>query len=68
MLSPDGKSLYVATFAKIPALKSLAPTQTEPPFKFTQLAVLVLFAALTAAAAVRFRIAAVQQVPAPAAV
>src|SRR5205085_1516521 len=33
----------VQAFAKVPALKTLAPTQSEPPFKFTQLTVLVLF-------------------------
>lgn len=33
----------VQSFLKIPALKSAAPTQTEPPFAVTQLAVLGLF-------------------------
>ena len=45
----------VQSFLKIPALKSLAPTQTEPPFKLTQLAVLVVFLALGAFALIRFR-------------
>jgi len=47
--------LIVQLFMKIPALKALAPTQTEPPFKLTQLAVLALFIVLTIAAAIRFR-------------
>ena len=45
----------VQAFLKIPGLKELAPTQTEPPFKLTQLAVLALFVALTIGAAIRFR-------------
>ncbi len=35
--------LIVQAFLKLPALKALAPTQTEPPFKMAQLATLVLF-------------------------
>jgi len=46
--------LIVQSFMKIPALHSLAPTQTEQPFKVTQLIVLILFVLLTAAAAIRF--------------
>jgi len=45
----------VQAFQKVPALKDLAPTQTEPSFKLTQLAVLMLFVALTIVAAIRFR-------------
>jgi hypothetical protein len=45
----------VQAFQKVPALKDLAPTQTEPPFKLTQLAVLMLFIVLTIVAAIRFR-------------
>jgi hypothetical protein len=45
----------VQAFQKIPALTALAPNQTEPPFVVAQLAVLLLFAALTIAAARRFR-------------
>ena len=45
----------VQSFEKIPALHALAPTQTEPPFKLTQLVVLALFAVLTIIAAIRFR-------------
>lgn len=51
-------NLFVAivqAFRKLPALKALAPTQSEPPFKLTQLVVLVLFVVLTFAAAIRFR-------------
>jgi len=35
--------LVVQLFAKTPALKELAPTQSEPPFAVTQLLVLALF-------------------------
>ena len=45
----------VQTFEKIPALKAIAPTQTEPPFKLTQLVVLALFVLLTIIATIRFR-------------
>ncbi len=37
------------------ALKAMAPTQSEPPFKLTQLVVLALFVVLTFVAAIRFR-------------
>ena len=52
-------NLFVAVvqaFEKIPALHALAPTQTEPPFKLTQLFVLAIFVVLAIAAAIRFRI------------
>ena len=45
----------VQAFEKVPALKSAAPTQTEPPFKVTQLVVLALFVVLGIVAAIRFR-------------
>ena len=45
----------VQAFEKIPALKAIAPTQTEQPFKLTQLVVLALFVVLGIAAAIRFR-------------
>ena len=48
--------LVVQAFLKIPALHAMAPTQTEQPFKLTQLAVLALFVVLAIAAAIRFRI------------
>src|SRR5438874_8571848 len=43
------------SFEKIPALKAMAPTQSEPPFKLTQLVVLGLFVVLTLVASIRFR-------------
>ncbi len=45
----------VQAFQKMPALNALAPTQTEPPFKLTQLVVLAFFVLLTIVAAIRFR-------------
>jgi|SRR5437867_2861647 len=45
----------VQAFLKVPALKALAPKQTEPPFVVSQGIVLVLFVALTIVAAFRFR-------------
>src|SRR5262249_31563941 len=48
--------LIVQAFRKVPWLNSLAPNQSEPPFKITQLVVLVLFVLVTIVAAVRFRI------------
>jgi len=47
--------LVVQLFAKVPALKALAPTQSEPPFAIAQLIVLVVFIALGVMAARRFR-------------
>lgn len=44
----------VQSFEKIPVLKAMAPTQTEPPFKLTQLVVLALFIVLGVVAAIRF--------------
>ncbi|HWF48055.1 MAG TPA: hypothetical protein VG168_13690 [Bryobacteraceae bacterium] len=41
-------------FQKIPSLKALAPTQSEPPFQFTQLLVLIVFVVLCIFAARRF--------------
>jgi hypothetical protein len=46
--------LIAQLFQKVPALKAMAPTQSEPPFKLTQLVFLVVFVAFTAAAAKRF--------------
>ena len=45
----------VQAFEKIPALKIIAPTQTEPPFKLAQLIVLAFFIVFAIAAATRFR-------------
>src|SRR5712691_9439979 len=47
--------LVVQLFQKVPALKALAPTQSEPPFAVTQLVVLALFVLLTIIAAIKFR-------------
>ncbi len=47
--------LIVQAFLKIPALKNIAPTQNDPPFKLTQLVVLVAFIALGIIAAINFR-------------
>jgi len=48
--------LVAQAFSKVPGLKALAPTQSEPPFLIAQLIVLALFIALTILAAIRFRI------------
>jgi hypothetical protein len=48
--------LVAQLFLKVPALKVVAPTQSEPPFVVAQSIVLVLFVVLTIAAASRFRI------------
>ena len=45
----------VQSFEKIPALHAMAPSQTEQPFKLTQLVVLSLFVVLSIVAAIRFR-------------
>ena len=47
--------LVVQLFEKVPALKQLAPTQSEPPFQITQGVVLTLFIVLTILAAIKFR-------------
>jgi hypothetical protein len=50
-------NLFVAVvqaFEKIPALHAMAPTQSEPPFKLTQLIVLLITALLGIVAAIRF--------------
>ena len=51
--------LIVQAFLKIPALKEIAPTQNDPPFKLTQLVVLVAFIAFGVLAAIRFRVEAI---------
>ena len=45
----------VQSFLKVPALRALAPRQTEPPFVLSQGIVLVLFVVLGIVAAIRFR-------------
>jgi hypothetical protein len=46
--------LVVQAFEKIPALHAMASTQTEPPFKLTQLIVLLITALFGIVAAIRF--------------
>jgi hypothetical protein len=46
--------LVVQAFEKIPALHALAATQTESPFKFAQLIVLVVSVLLAIVATIRF--------------
>jgi hypothetical protein len=45
----------VQAFMKVPGLKAIAPTQSEPPFAITQAVVLVVFIVLTVIATRRFR-------------
>ena len=47
--------LVVQLFEKVPVLHAIAPTQTESPFKLTQLAVLVVSTLLAIVAVIRFR-------------
>ena len=47
--------LVVQLFRRVPALKVLAPTQSEPPFKVAQLIVLLFFIAIGILATVKFR-------------
>jgi hypothetical protein len=47
--------LIAQAFLKVPALKAMAPTHSEPPFLIAQLVVMALFIALGIAAAKRFR-------------
>jgi len=47
--------LVVQSFAKVPILKALAPTQTEAPFALAQLALLIGFVVLGVFAVRRFR-------------
>ncbi len=46
--------LVAQLFQKVQALKTLAPTQSEPPFQIAQLAVLVIFVVFGYRAATRF--------------
>jgi hypothetical protein len=46
--------LIAQFFIKIPALKALAPTQSEPPFLRTQVVVMLVFIVLAILAAKRF--------------
>jgi hypothetical protein len=47
--------LFAQLFAKVPALKAIAPTQASPAFGITQLVVLAIFVALTIRAFRGFR-------------
>ena len=47
--------LVVQLFRHVPALNALAPTQTEPAFKITQLVVLPAFVAITVLATTKLR-------------
>ena len=47
--------LIVQSFQKIPSLKTLAPTQSEPPFQIAQGAALVLLVVLAILAVRKFR-------------
>jgi len=47
--------LVAQSFDKVPALKALAPTQSEPPFAIAQLIVLVIFIVLGILSVRRFR-------------
>jgi hypothetical protein len=47
--------LIIQSFGKVPVLKALAPTQSEPPFLVTHLIVLASFVALTWLSVIRFR-------------
>jgi hypothetical protein len=46
--------LIVQLFQKVPALRALAPTQSEPPFAFAQGGALLIFVALIIAATIKF--------------
>jgi hypothetical protein len=48
--------LIVQSFEKVPALKSLAPTQSEAPFKVAQFLALILFVVITVLAFRHFRV------------
>ncbi len=50
--------LFAQLFAKVPALKAIAPTQSSPAFGITQLVVLAVFVVLTIRAFKGFRSAA----------
>lgn len=47
--------LIAQAFMKVPALKAMAPTQSEPPFLVAQLLCLVLIVVLAIFAAIKFR-------------
>jgi len=47
--------LIVQLFEKVPALNAMAPTQSQPPFKITQVVVMAIFVVLGIFAAKGFR-------------
>ena len=47
--------LIVQLFQKVPGLKAIAPTQSEPPFVVSQIAVLAIFVILSVFAGIRYR-------------
>jgi hypothetical protein len=47
--------LIVQSFRKVPALKAMAPNQSEPPFLIAQVTAMVVFIVLGILAAIRFR-------------
>jgi len=47
--------LVAQGFRRVPALKELAPTQTEPPFLIAQVIVMAVFITLGVLATKRFR-------------
>jgi hypothetical protein len=49
--------LIAQLFARVPGLKALAPTQSEPPFLVSQLVCMAIFIVLAIAAAKKFRVA-----------
>ncbi len=48
--------LVVQSFMKVPALKAIAPTQSEPPFAVTQLVVIAIFIILGIFAVKKFHV------------
>lgn len=54
--------LIAQAFSKVPPLKALAPTQSEPPFIVAQLATLALFVVLAVRAVKRYRVGPVSAV------
>jgi hypothetical protein len=48
--------LIVQLFEKVPGLRALAPTQSEPPFQVAQLIALAIFATLAVLGAIKFHV------------
>jgi hypothetical protein len=47
--------LVVQTFRRVPELRALAPTESEPPFMYAQLATLAVFVVFAAIAAIKLK-------------